>query len=100
MTTQSEENSLEDPFTYYNTACIYSLFKDIDDAKKYFTWCFNHKDGEFKGHRLWAPRKLDSLVAAAKGDADLANIRKEPWFNQILEDYVAMVKRESESKNN
>jgi len=33
MTTQSEENSLEDPFTYYNTACNTPYLKTLTTQK-------------------------------------------------------------------
>lgn len=88
ITTHSAENPLDDPVTYYNTACIFSLFKELDEAKKYFVWCFNWKDNEFKGHKQWSIRKLDRLVVAARGDADLANARQEPWFNEVLENFI------------
>jgi len=96
ITSNSEDNPLDHPVTYYNTACIFSLFKENEEAKKNFTWCFNFKDGQFKGHPAWTTRKLSRLIVAAKGDADLANARQEPWFNQVLEDFDAMAKREQE----
>jgi hypothetical protein len=88
LSTNTEDNPLDHPVTYYNTACIYSLFNEFEEAKKHFTWCFNWKDGEFKEHKMWTIRKLERLVIAARGDADLANVRNLPWFNQVLEEFA------------
>jgi len=98
MTTNTTDNPLDHPVTYYNTACIYSLFKEYEEAKKYFTWCFNWKDGEFKKHEYWTIKKLERLVVAAKGDADLANVRQLDWFNEVLNNFAAAAKKEREEE--
>jgi len=48
LSTNTTDNPSDHPVTYYNTACVYSLFKDFEESKKNFEWCFNCKDGEYK----------------------------------------------------
>jgi hypothetical protein len=76
-------NSKKGPIYYYNMACMYAQFKEFEECKKYYHWCFNYVDGKY--FNRWDPQQLLELYAKGRFDVDYNNVRELDWFK--IEDY-------------